>query len=97
MTIKYLLDGQTPMDERSGKAMGEYNWSRSGRPARRIVAIFDQVSERFGSGNSKGNRPTGPRGSLSNPGYDERGENSSRSLEESYGQVQDFDDGANVL
>src|SRR6267154_5644010 len=50
------------MDERSGKEMGEYNWSKSGHSPRRVVAIFDQVSERFGSGS----RPTGPRGSPSN-------------------------------
>ena len=44
------------MHERSGKAIGGYNWLRSGRPRRQLVAIFDQVAVQFDSGN----RLTGP-------------------------------------
>src|SRR5258708_39509151 len=56
-----------PMDERSGRAM-EYSWLRSDRPPRRIVAIFDQATERTAAGN----RLTGLRGLLSNPGSSAR-------------------------
>ena len=56
-----------PMHERSGKVMGgsgkavgEKHLLGSGRPPRRVVAIFDQESERIDSGNG----PTGLRGLL---------------------------------
>ena len=46
--------------ERSDKGMGEWNLLRSGCRPRRVVAIFDQASERIDFGNT----PTGLQGLL---------------------------------
>ena len=58
-----------PMDEKSGKGMGELGKAvgekhllGSGCRPKRVVAIFDQASERIDSDN----RPTGLRGLLAN-------------------------------